>query len=194
MVTRFRLMKITETELPGLLLINPRIFEDSRGYFYESYNYRNFRENGLDYNFVQDNQSRSPRNVIRGLHYQLTPFAQNKLLRVTEGAVFDVVVDLRKNSPSYGKWWGHEISAENKLQLFIPGGFAHGFAVISEWATVLYKTDEFYNPQYERGINYADKSLGIEWRVEPGTEIVSAKDMNAPVLSEADNNFIYNNK
>jgi dTDP-4-dehydrorhamnose 3,5-epimerase len=187
-------MKITETDMPGLLIISPRIFEDSRGYFYESYNYRNFRENGLDYNFVQDNQSRSPRNVIRGLHYQLAPYAQNKLLRVIEGTVFDVVVDLRKDSPTWGKWWGHEISAENKLQLFIPGGFAHGFAVTSEWATVLYKTDEYYNPQYERGISYADKSLGIEWGIEPGKEIVSEKDMKAPVLAEADNNFIFKDK
>jgi dTDP-4-dehydrorhamnose 3,5-epimerase len=184
-------MKITETEIPGLLIIEPMVFSDGRGYFFESYNERLFRERGLDFDFVQDNESRSVRNVIRGLHYQLSPFSQTKLLRVLEGSIFDVAVDLRKDSPSYGKWLGIEISARNRLQVLIPRGCAHGFSVLSRAATVHYKCDEYYNPQYERGILYSDSTLSIGWKIKGGKEIISPKDMNAPLFSEADNNFIF---
>ncbi len=185
-------MQIRETEIPGLLVIIPKVFDDARGYFYESYNERVFREHGLPTGWVQDNQSRSVRNVVRGLHYQLEPYAQAKLIRVLEGAILDIAVDLRKGSPAYGRWSGIEISSGNRLQLLIPRGFAHGFRVISETATVFYKCDELYNPAAERGINYADEQLGIDWGVEPSSAVVSEKDKNAPSFSQANNNFVFN--
>jgi dTDP-4-dehydrorhamnose 3,5-epimerase len=182
-------VKITETEIPGLLIIHPDIYEDDRGYFYESYNERIFRGHGIEPRFVQDNESRSVRNVIRGLHYQLSPYAQTKLLRVLEGTILDVAVDMRKNSPAYGKWEAIEVSAGNRFQVLIPKGCAHGFRVISKYATVLYKCDEFYMPEYERGILYSDEALGINWGIGSGKVIVSAKDRKAALFAEADNNF-----
>jgi dTDP-4-dehydrorhamnose 3,5-epimerase len=184
-------MKITETRIPGLLVIEPRIYPDARGYFYESYNERVFREHGLVFRFVQDNESRSVRDVIRGLHYQLEPYAQTKLLRVLEGSILDVVVDLRKNSPAFGTWSGIEISAENRLQLLVPRGCAHGFRVLSENATVFYKCDEFYHPGSERGLLFSDPELSIDWGIEPETAFVSEKDINAPAFSDAEINFVY---
>ncbi len=186
-------MKITETDIPGLLIIHPKVFQDARGYFYESYNEKLFKDHDLDFNFVQDNESQSGRDVIRGLHYQLAPWAQTKLLRVLEGVIFDVAVDLRKNSPTYGKWKGIEISAENKLQILIPKGFAHGFRVISENAKVFYKCDEFYQPQAERGILFSDEKLGICWGIDSDKAIVSDKDKEASLFVEAENNFIFGN-
>lgn len=184
-------MQIRKTDIPGLLIIEPKIFHDTRGYFYESYNELIFSENGMDMKFVQDNESRSGRDVIRGLHYQLAPHAQSKLIRVLEGAILDVAVDLRKNSPTYKKWSGIEITAENKLQLLVPKGFAHGFRVTSETATVLYKCDEFYHPASERSILFSDTILGIDWEIDPERAVVSEKDKSAPVFAGADNNFIF---
>ncbi len=186
-------MKVEETQIPGLIIIEPRVYEDVRGYFYESYNERSFREHGIDIKFVQDNESRSGKDVIRGLHYQLEPYSQTKLLRVIEGSILDVVVDLRKNSPAYGTWKGLEISAGNKLQLLIPGGCAHGFRVISDQATVLYKCDEFYHPESERCILFSDKALGINWGMDPEKAVISEKDRKAPVFADADKNFVFEN-
>lgn len=184
-------MQIKETDIPGLLIIKPKVFEDARGYFYESYNERLFSEHGLDIRFVQDNESRSARDVVRGLHYQLAPYSQSKLIRVLKGAILDVAVDMRKNSPTYKKWRGIEITAENRLQLLVPKGFAHGFRVISETATVFYKCDEFYHPESERGIFFSDKALGIDWKIDPERAVVSAKDKKAPAFEDAENNFIF---
>jgi dTDP-4-dehydrorhamnose 3,5-epimerase len=184
-------VKITETQIPGLLIIEPDVYQDDRGYFYESYNERLFREHGLEFRFVQDNESRSGRNVLRGLHYQLLPYAQTKLVRVLEGTILDVAVDLRKDSPAYGKWEGVEVSAGNRFQVLVPKGCAHGFRVISEYATVLYKCDEFYMPEYERGILYSDEALGINWGIGPGKAIVSAKDSRASLFADADKNYIF---
>ncbi len=182
-------MLIRETDIPGLLVIKPKVFEDARGYFYESYNERVFREKGLPTGWVQDNESRSGINVIRGLHYQLSPYAQAKLIRVLAGTILDVAVDLRQGSPAYGRWSGIEISSENRLQLLVPKGCAHGFRVLSRTATVFYKCDEFYNPGAERGILFSDEKIGIDWGIDPSAAIVSEKDMNAPSFADADNNF-----
>ncbi len=184
-------MKIVESPLPGLLLIEPRVFEDPRGYFLESYNQRYLAAHGIDNQFVQDNQSLSQYGVIRGLHYQLAPYAQSKLVRVLEGSVWDVAVDIRKNSPTFGQYYGIELSAKNRLQLYIPQGFAHGFAVTSEWAVFFYKCDSFYHPDSERGIHYQDPSLKIDWPIPSDRVLVSAKDQVLPVLSEASMNFIF---
>ena len=184
-------MKISTTYIPGLLIIEPKVFEDSRGYFFESYNERLYRESGVSFSSVQDNESRSSKNVIRGLHYQLAPRAQTKLIRVLSGKIFDVAVDLRKGSPAYGKWWGIEVSSSNRLQLLIPKGCAHGFSVLSDHATVFYKTDQYYDQQSERGIVFSDGALNVDWKIDPGEAIVSQKDSNAPLFEEADNNFIF---
>ncbi len=184
-------MQITETDIPGLLILKPKVFEDSRGYFYESYNERLLSKHGLVTGFVQDNESRSKRDVVRGLHYQLAPFAQSKLIRVLEGVILDVAVDLRKNSPTYQQWSSIEISSENKLQLLVPKGFAHGFRVISKTATVFYKCDEFYHPAAERSILFSDKTLGIDWGIAPESAVISEKDKRAPGIADADNNFIF---
>ena len=184
-------MKITETDIPGLLIIEPHVFEDSRGYFYESYNERSFSDHGIDIIFVQDNESRSGKNVIRGLHYQLNPYAQTKLLRVLEGAVLDVAVDLREGSPTYGRWRSIEISAANRLQLLIPGGCAHGFRVITDHSTVFYKCDQFYHPGAERGILFSDEELGIDWGILNDKAVISEKDRMAPAFADAGKNFIF---
>ena len=188
---RIKPMKIIHTEIPGLLIIEPRVFEDSRGYFFESYNQKIFDEENLQFNFVQDNQSKSTYGVIRGLHYQVEPYAQAKLVRVLSGKVFDVSVDIRKGSPTFGQWEGVELSEENKKQILVSKGFAHGFSVLSETAVVFYKCDNFYYPEADRGIIYNDKSLNIDWKVDTSKAIVSEKDLQHPSLVDAENNFFY---
>lgn len=182
-------MEIIHTPLQDLLVIQPRVFEDQRGYFFESYNANTYKEAGLDYNFVQDNESKSVYGVVRGLHYQLAPYAQAKLVRVIEGKVYDVAVDLRKGSPSFGLWHGELLTDENKKQLLIPRGFAHGFAVLSPSAIFTYKCDHFYNPGSEAGINFQDKTLNINWQLPAEEMIVSDKDQKLPDFQEAQMNF-----
>jgi len=173
-------MIVKETGLEGLLLLEPRVFKDPRGYFFESFHQERLQQHGLEYHFIQDNQSRSGYGVIRGLHYQKEPHAQAKLVRVLEGVVFDVAVDIRPGSPTYGKWYGVELSAANFLQLIIPGGFAHGFSVLSEHATLFYKCDQYYHPESESGIRFDDPDLQIDWRVDPEKVIISEKDRVLP--------------
>jgi len=176
--------KVNETGLGGLLLIEPRIFKDPRGYFYESYNKQKLDLQGIFHEFIQDNQSRSTYGVIRGLHFQKEPYAQAKLVRVTEGSIYDVAVDIRPGSDTFGRWFGVEISAENFLQLFIPAGFAHGFSVLSDNATVQYKCDQYYHPQSESGIRFDDPDLQIDWKIDPEKMIVSEKDSMLPYLKQ----------
>ena len=178
-------MKFTETEIPGLLIIEPDVYADSRGYFFESYNYGKMKEYGILTQFVQDNQSKSEYGVVRGLHYQVNPFAQAKLVRVIEGRIFDVAVDIRKGSSTYGKTLGIELNHENNIQLLIPKGCAHGFSVLSKNAIVFYKCDVFYNPAAERGIRYDDPDLCIDWHLKPEEIIVSKKDAALPFFREA---------
>ncbi|HEV8287099.1 MAG TPA: dTDP-4-dehydrorhamnose 3,5-epimerase [Chitinophagaceae bacterium] len=182
-------MPFYKTEFSGLFVFEPIVYEDSRGYFFESYNEKSFQQQDIDLRFVQDNQSCSSYGVIRGLHYQLKPYAQAKLVRVLSGAILDVVVDIRKNSPTYAKVFSVELSAENKKQLFIPHGFAHGFSVLSEKAEVFYKCDEFYNKECEAGIRYNDTSLNIDWKIPNEKIIVSEKDILLPLLADCKNNF-----
>ena len=184
-------MPFIKTEFPGLLIFEPKVFTDSRGYFYESYNENTCKAEGVDIKFVQDNQASSEYGVIRGLHYQLEPFAQTKFIRVLSGKILDVVVDLRKTSPSFGQVFSLEISAENHLQLLVPKGFAHGYSVLSETAEVFYKCDEFYNKENEAGLFYNDISLNIDWKIEAGKEIISAKDLAQPTFENCKNNFEY---
>lgn len=184
-------MPFLTTDIAGLLVFEPIVFEDSRGYFFEAYNELIFSQEGIDMRFVQDNQSKSCYGVIRGLHYQMNPFAQTKLVRVLEGRILDVAVDIRKNSPTYGQHFSIELSAENRKQLFIPAGFAHGFSVLSETAIVLYKCDTFYNKESEGGIIYNDSSLNIDWKIPAGKEIVSEKDRFLRPFEECKNNFQY---
>ncbi|SHM58966.1 dTDP-4-dehydrorhamnose 3,5-epimerase [Gracilibacillus kekensis] len=182
-------MKITETELSGVYLIEPKVFGDHRGWFMESFKKANFEEAGLDIQFIQDNHSFSAtKGTLRGLHYQSNPKAQTKLVRCTKGAIFDVAIDIRKDSENYGKWYGVELTEENKKQLLVPKGFAHAFMTLTENVEVEYKVDEVYSPENDRGILWNDPDIGIEWPldVEP---ILSDKDKNAPTLKEADNNF-----
>ena len=182
-------MAFLTCKLEGLIIVEPDIFEDNRGYFFEAYNQQLFQQNGITRQFVQDNQSKSSYGVIRGLHYQLNPFAQSKLIRVLEGEILDVAVDIRKNSPTYGQHYSINLSSDNKKQLFLPAGFAHGFSVLSATAIVLYKCDAFYNKQSEAGIRYDDKELGIDWGIENGKEIISEKDLKLPSFKEAISNF-----
>ncbi len=184
-------MPFIQTPIPDLLVFEPKIFEDSRGYFFESFNLQTFRAAGIEINFVQDNQSSSRYGVIRGLHYQLEPHAQVKLIRVLAGNILDIAVDIRKGSPTFGKSFSIELSAENKKQLFIPAGFAHGFSVLSDQAEVFYKCDSLYNNDSEAGILYNDPSLGIDWKIPTGKEIISAKDLKLPLLKDCKNNFSY---
>jgi len=184
-------MKLIRTDIPDLIIIEPTVFEDERGYFFESYNQINLLNDGIDLVFVQDNQSKSGYGVIRGLHYQLNPTAQSKLVRVLEGAIWDVAVDIRKGSPTYGKWLGVELSSENKKQLLVPQGFAHGFSVISDNAVVFYKCDTFYSPANERGIQYNDPILNIDWKIPASKQILSGKDQKHPKFENADINFFY---
>lgn len=182
-------MKITETGIQDLLIIEPRVFEDPRGFFFEGYNQAKMAEAGITYNFIQDNQSKSAYGVIRGLHYQLNPKAQTKLVRVLQGKIYDVAVDVRQGSPTFGKWFGLELSEENKKQLLIPKGFAHGFSVQSETAVVFYKCDELYAPETDAGILYNDPELGIDWGIPEDKIILSEKDGKLPLFREARNNF-----
>jgi len=182
-------MEITETGFSGLKIIQPRIYSDTRGYFFESYKLETFLKAGIPFNPVQDNESKSVKGVIRGLHYQLEPFAQAKLIRVVLGKIYDVAVDLRKNSQTFGKWYGIELDSENKTQFFIPKGFAHGFSVLSNTAIIQYKCDNLYNPQFERGISLNDPDLGIDWLVGNLKPIISDKDLRHPQLKAAENNF-----
>jgi len=178
-------MQVTRIALPEVLLIDPKVFGDDRGFFFESFNERTFAEKtGLSVRFVQDNHSRSAKNVLRGLHYQVKQ-PQGKLVRVAVGAVFDVAVDLRRSSPAFGKWAGTILSAENKRQLWIPQGFAHGFLVLSESADFLYKTTDYYAPGHERCIIWNDPEIGIDWPLE-GEPILAAKDHGGKRLKEAD--------
>lgn len=172
-------------DIPELILFTPKVFADDRGFFFESFSDKFFREaTGLDLSFVQDNHSKSQKGALRGLHYQLPPHPQGKLVRVTQGAIFDVAVDIRKSSPTFGKWVGVELSAENKKQLWIPPGFAHGFVTLSDTAELLYKTTDFYYPETEGAILWNDAELNIDWHFS-GQPILSAKDEQAPAFRSA---------
>ncbi len=187
-------MKVTESPLPGLLIIEPRIFSDPRGYFFESWQEERYADAGMETHFIQDNESKSARGVVRGLHYQLEPFSQAKLVRVVEGKVFDVAVDLRKGSPAFGRWFGMELDGVAKKQLFIPRGFAHGFSVLSETAIFSYKCDNSYNSGAERSISINDPELNINWNLGNIEPVVSEKDLNAPFFHKAEMNFKYPNQ
>lgn len=179
-------MKAVPSTIPDVILFEPKVFGDERGFFFESFNAREFaKATGLEVQFVQDNHSRSRQGVLRGLHYQLAPKAQGKLVRVTEGEVFDVAVDIRRGSPTFGQWVGEILSAQNKRQLWIPAGFAHGFAVLSENAEFLYKTTDYWSPEHERCIRWDDPTLAIPWPV-PGTPLVSDKDRQGLNLCDAE--------
>jgi len=178
-------MKVIETAIPDLLILEPKVFGDARGFFMESFNARSFQEaTGLNVDFVQDNHSRSAKGVLRGLHYQIQQ-AQGKLVRVVRGSVFDVAVDLRKGSPTFGKWEGVELSEENNRQFWIPPGFAHGFLVTSESADFLYKTTDYYAPEHERSLAWNDPDVGVEWPLD-GAPLLSAKDLAGKRLSECE--------
>lgn len=182
-------MEIIKTPVEGLVVVKPKIFADARGFFCETYNENKYREAGIEAHFCQDNQSKSSYGVIRGLHYQLLPHSQSKLVSVVEGAVWDVAVDLRKDSPTFGQWYGVELTAENHLQFFIPKGFAHGFSVLSETAVFTYKCDDFYNPSLERGLSYNDPVLNIDWKIPADKAIISDKDTKHPLFADAEMNF-----
>lgn len=182
-------MDVITTEIQGLVIIKPRVFEDPRGYFFESFSQREFNEKVAPVQFVQDNESMSTFGVIRGLHFQRPPFAQAKLVRCVSGAVLDVAIDLRKGSPTYGQHLAIELSADNHLQLFLPRGFAHGFAVLSPTALFQYKCDNFYAPQAEGGISPLDPTLAINWRINPAQAILSHKDTQLPLLANFNSPF-----
>ncbi|CEE03064.1 MULTISPECIES: dTDP-4-dehydrorhamnose 3,5-epimerase [Bacillaceae] len=183
-------MNIIDTSIPDVKILEPKVFGDHRGYFMESYNKKLFAELGLDYHFVQDNQSLSREvGVIRGLHFQLNPKAQLKLVRAVRGVIYDVVVDIRKGSPTYGKWTGVILSEYNNRQLLVPKGFAHGFCTLVPDCIVAYKVDEFYSPEHDGGILWNDPALGIDWPTS--APILSDKDTKHPTLAEADLNFVY---
>lgn len=177
-------MEVTKTSIDGLLVLRPRVFRDQRGYFFESFSQREFDEKVAPIRFVQDNESMSQRGVVRGLHYQRAPYTQTKLVRCVRGAVLDVAVDIRQGSPTYGQHVAVELTEENQLQFFIPKGFAHGFAVLSETAVFEYKCDEFYHPESEAGVSIMDPSLGIDWRTPLAEAILSEKDTRLPLLRD----------
>ncbi|HHX63303.1 MAG TPA: dTDP-4-dehydrorhamnose 3,5-epimerase [Chloroflexi bacterium] len=181
-------MKVIETRLPGVLIVEPDVFGDNRGFFLESYSYRKYAEQGISDQFVQDNHSRSTRGVLRGLHYQSSP-GQAKLVRVVTGGVYDVAVDIRHGSPTFGQWVGVTLSAENHRQLYIPVGFAHGFCVLSDVADFLYKVTSYYAPELERGIAWDDPDLAIDWPVDE--PILSARDREHPRLIDAPRDYVY---
>lgn len=182
-------MEVIKTDIEGVVIIEPRLFNDSRGYFFESYSKREFDEKVRPVDFVQDNESCSTRGVMRGLHFQRPPYTQSKLVRCVKGRVLDVAVDIRKGSPTYGRHVAVELSEENHRQFFVPRGFAHGFAVLSETAVFQYKCDNYYAPQADGGISIADDSLGINWRIDPSQAILSEKDMHHPLLCDFDSPF-----
>lgn len=182
-------MNVIDTSLPGVKIIEPKVFGDHRGWFMETYSDAIFANAGIDIKFLQDNQSFSAaKGTLRGLHYQLNPKAQTKLVRCSKGAIFDVAVDIRKGSPTFGKWFGLELSEGNKKQLLIPKGFAHGFMTLTDDVEVQYKVDELYAPNCDRGIIWNDPAIGIEWPIDI-SPVLSAKDEKAPLIAEADNNF-----
>jgi dTDP-4-dehydrorhamnose 3,5-epimerase len=179
--------QVTTTSIDGVLVLQPKVFGDARGFFFESFNAREFAQaTGLDVAFVQDNHSKSAKGVLRGLHYQVQ-HAQGKLVRVTQGSVFDVVVDIRKGSPTFGQWFGQELSAENKKQMWIPAGLAHGFLVTSESAEFLYKTTDYYHPEHERSLLWSDSSVGIEWPLHllDAAPLLAAKDEAAQTFEQS---------
>lgn len=177
-------MEIIKTKLDGVVIIQPKIFRDSRGYFFESFSQREFEEKVCKINFVQDNESMSSYGVMRGLHFQWPPFTQAKLVRCVKGAVLDVAVDIRKDSPTYGQHVAVELTEDNHYQMFIPHGFAHGFSVLSETAVFQYKCDQFYHPESDAGISILDKSLGIDWRIPTDKAILSDKDTRHPLFKD----------
>ncbi len=180
-------MKLVRTAIPDVIVIEPKIFNDTRGFFYESFNQQAFDEaTGTNYQFVQDNHSKSSRGVLRGLHYQLSPKAQGKLVRVVQGKVWDVAVDIRKGSPTFGQWVGEELSADNHKQLWIPPGFAHGFITLSDTAEFLYKTTDYYSPEHEQAIRWDDPQLAIAWPLYTTDIQISAKDQQALAFSQAE--------
>lgn len=181
-------MEIVASALDGVMVIKPNVIKDRRGFFLESYSARRLQSLGIDVPFVQDNHSRSVRGTLRGLHYQAAP-GQGKLIRVAAGRIFDVAVDIRWGSPTYGQWFGHELSADNFLQMYVPIGFAHGFCVLSDWADVLYKCTSFYDPATERGLAWNDPSVGVAWPV--ADPILSDRDMSQPVLDDLPRDFRY---
>ena len=184
-------MEIIKTGIEGLLILEPRIFQDARGYFFESFSQREFEEKVGNVHFVQDNESMSSYGVMRGLHFQRPPYTQNKLVRCVKGAVLDVAVDIRQGSPTYGQHVAVELTAENHRQFFIPKGFAHGFAVLSETAVFQYKCDEFYHPEADAGISILDESLGIDWRIPMDKAILSDKDTRHGMLADFQSPFTY---
>lgn len=185
-------MEVIKTDIDGVVIIEPRIFKDSRGYFFESYSKREFDEKVRPVDFVQDNESISTKGVMRGLHFQRPPFTQSKLVRCLKGRVLDVAVDIRKGSPTYGKHVAVELSEDNHRQFFVPRGFAHGFAVLSDVAVFQYKCDNYYHPAADGGISIADTTLGIDWQLDQATAILSEKDLKHPLLSEFDTPFDIN--
>jgi dTDP-4-dehydrorhamnose 3,5-epimerase len=187
-------MQFIPLAIPDVILVEPAIHGDHRGYFLESYRRDLFAENGIDINFVQDNMSSSSYGVVRGLHYQKNPAVQGKLVRVVNGEVFDVAIDIREGSPWYGKWVGQFLSAENKRSMYVPPGFAHGFCVVSEYAEFHYKCTGYYSPENERSVIWNDPAVGIEWPIPLEKVILSEKDANAPILADADNNYVYSNQ
>ena len=185
-------LEVIKTDIEGVVIIKPRIFTDSRGYFFESYSKREFDEKVRRVDFVQDNESCSSRGVMRGLHFQRPPFTQSKLVRCVKGRVLDVAVDIRKGSPTYGRHVAVELSEDNHLQFFVPRGFAHGFAVLSDTAVFQYKCDNYYHPEADGGIAITDGSLGIDWRIDPGQAILSEKDTRHPLMKDFDSPFDIN--
>lgn len=184
-------MEVIKTGIEGVVVIEPRIFKDERGYFFESFSQREFNEKVMPVNFVQDNESMSSYGVMRGLHFQLPPFTQSKLVRCVKGSVLDVAVDIRKGSPTYGEHVAVELSEDNHLQFFIPRGFAHGFAVLSEVAVFQYKCDNYYAPQADGGINILDEGIGIDWKIPTDKAILSEKDTKHPLLRDFESPFEY---
>lgn len=181
-------MEVIKTELPEILLVKPDAFEDNRGWFMESYSYEKYKNLGIDVEFVQDNRSRTEtKGTIRGLHFQKAPKAQSKLVMCTRGRILDVVVDLRKKSPTYKKWIAVELSEQNKYQLFVPKGFAHGFLSLEDETEILYKVDDFYSKECDRSIRFDDPEIGVDWGIE--NPILSDKDLNAPLLAQSDCEF-----
>ena len=186
-------MKVIETDIPEVKIIESKVFADQRGYFFESYNEKIFKEKVKNTQFIQDNESKSNYGVLRGLHYQLPPFAQSKLVRVIKGEVLDVAVDIRKGSPTFKKWVSVVLNEENKRQLFVPRGFAHGYVVLSDEAVFAYKVDNKYSPEYERGIKYNDRNLNIDWKINNKDIILSEKDKISKRINEVEA-FNYNEK
>ena len=182
-------MEVITTDIPGVVIIKPRIFEDPRGYFFESFNHKEFKDKVADVDFVQDNESKSSRGVMRGLHFQRPPHAQAKLVRCVRGRVIDVAVDIRKGSPTYGKHVAVELTEDNHLQFFIPRGFAHGFAVLSDEAVFQYKCDNYYCPEADGGISIEDDTLSIDWQMAVSEALLSDKDKKHPLLSDFDSPF-----